>query len=324
MGASGEWNKGNDCMKTTSCLAVLVLLSAQAAMALTPEEKSKITNFFYHMKGLQAAEDAKPEARPDHPTGGLASFKTFPFEAYSHLEIRDLMRAAREGITDAEKKLANADPEVLARQIRENVAFVFEFLPHLIVDADDLRFIRYVLEDPGEHMVLRRYVMDQLMPSNKPRTQTQLFLHDHIAGDRDSYKRLLGSMITLSFEQPEFRERAMELLYLASFEDYVAFFQEDANIAQYMETHGRTVMPRDLGAIEGLELSNRTRARFKQQTEDFVGLAMILARSFDPLENHPERTQLVARSLIERILNQVPLENPDTVRALLPAEGGEE
>lgn len=294
-----------------------VVVGFSLTTPVTPEEKAKITNFFEHMKTIQAKENARPEAEPNHPEGGLTSYKIFPFEAYTHLNARDLMRAAREGIDEAEKRMQEAEQKEINRHVRENVAFVFEYFPLLATDPEDLRYIRYILEDPNEHPALRRYVLDQLRPAEQPRSLMQLYLKDQLLADRESIRRLLGSMITLSFELPEFRERAMELLYQLAYEDYEAFFQEDPNIARYMEETGQTVAPRDVQENPELRLSNRSVTRFKQQTEAFNSMAQLFARSFEPQRSQPERTQRVARQLIERMLHEIPFEDPEAIRAFL-------
>lgn len=303
-----------------SSILAAVALGMSLATPMTPEEKARITNFFQHMKTVQAQEDARPEAEPNHPEGGLASYKLFPFEAYAHLNARDLMRAAREGIAEAENRMQQAEKAEIDRHVRENVAFVFEYFPLIATDPEDIRFIRYILEDPNEHPALRRYVLDQLIPTEQPRSLMQLFLQDQLAADRDAFRRLLGSMITLSFELPEFRERAMELLYQIAYEDYEDFFQQDPNIEAYIEESGTSVAPRDLKTNAELSLSNRSATRFKQQTETFVSMAQLFARSFNPLEGHPERTQRTARRLIERMLSEIPFEDPAPVQALLVVE----
>jgi hypothetical protein len=295
------------------CAGGLILVLSQApAPAAKP-----ISNFWVHLTEILDAEESKPLSVAD-PGARFPPPRTYVFDAISHIRPGELVRAATEGIRDARQKLHDQPEEVVTRQCRENIQRCLEYYPLLVTREDDLQPLLAVLENPRAEPVLRLYLLERVTAGVVPRSNFGDYFQEVLRRDPERVNKVFEEVVSSLQESAESLRTSMEAWYRYVYQDYEAWFQRDPNILAYTSAHGGAApRPIQLRDTPELALSPANQAEFAERTQFFVRMATAMSAQLNPAVNRPEPIKAAAVTGIEKMLAEVPFENPEAVRALL-------
>ena len=295
------------------CAGGLILVLAQTP---APAEKP-ISNFWVHLTEILDAEEAKPLTAAD-PGARFPPPRAYVFDAIAHIRPAELVRAATEGIRDARQKLYNQPEEIVDRQCRENIQRCLEYYPLLVTRENDLQPLLAVLEDPRAEPELRLYLLERVTPGVVPRSNFGDYFQEVLRRDPDRVNKVFEEVVSSLQENEKSLRTSMDAWYRYGYLDYAAWFQSDPNVVAYAAAHGgdapRPIQVRD---TPELTVAPANQAEFAERTRLFVRMATAMSAQLNPAVNRPEPIKAAAVTSIEKMLAEIPFENPEEVRALL-------
>jgi len=300
-------------MALVSALLIATLAGIpRAPLSPDPNYEKTIANYFVYVReSVQAAiaESSRPK------TEGLP--RTFPFEAIRQLRAEELLRGAFEGVRDARLRYARRSKEEADRYVTANVQLCLEYYPLVARGEEDLKRILRVVEDLNLDSTYRLFVLRRCVPDLAPRSLLSDYLVDGVRKLPQEMKRILSGLVESKLEDGPVQATAIEVLYRVSYEYYLKRFQKDPNVLALAKTREAPVTPRILIESKEVQLSRMTAMALQGITGQFADLANLCATHLDPSSNRPPEVKQAALGIIERVYNEIPVQDRAAVKALL-------
>lgn len=225
----------------TGMAFVVVPLSAQAQATRFP-----------HWQMIQEVVQ-QLESRPPRPTSISGSLQTpgqeYPFEAFRHLRVVDLMRAAREGIMQARQQAVfGTDPQRIDRQALHNVMIALEYLPTILRDTPEFENVVKALENREEDPVLRHYVLSQFDIDRPSRTLLGMTFEDYVPLTPDYCKKVFTSLASHPAERPDIQAEAIRIYYARLCREY-EFASSTPEVPQVSPAESASLALADVSAL---------------------------------------------------------------------------
>lgn len=301
-----------------SVVATLVALVTVPAFGQPrPRDEEIITNYWSHLSRVLEKEAAAEALPPPGPGVRFPPPRQYAFDAIQHLNTSELRRAAMEGIKAAEKSLAGEPKAIIDEQVEANILLALQYYPLAATREEDFRQLMVIIEDGSKNPIYRRILMSRLIPGLRPVSLLSDYLQSNLVRDRDEISKMIGKIATSPVEHPEIQILAMEVLYTLQYNEYVQVLNSDANIRALKEETGKTLSPMGMAQPDAPELTKAVALRFNGMTSGFEGMARMLAENLDPIRNHTDAVKDTVHAIINRILSEVPLANPDVVKQLI-------
>jgi hypothetical protein len=256
-----------------------------------------------------AEETAWARVQRAHQATGTAAPIPPPFLALSAGELRE---AAQQAAVEARSQ----NPEA-ALQAFENIALCLEYYPVSAQEEESLLELFAQTEQPMLDPWYRLYLVQRLVPGLVPASLFGDYLQEGARKDYYNLRTRLGRLSNNPREDAEIRAAAMEAFYLLLWNRLGEILAEVPALRQHQQPDGR-VDP-GLLKVSNIRLDTRSARGLAQSQQDFVNAAKVYARAFNP-PGQPESVETKARELLQRIVDNVPLPNPEEVRALIPEE----
>lgn len=275
-----------------------------------------ITNYYAHI-----IAKLREAARKDTlPVGGDSRYnppKQFAFEAIQHLNAAHLRRAAIEGARDARKRLEGQAKAEVDRQVEANVLVALQYYPLLAESQDDIDQLLFIIQDPTKDAVMRKVLLERSAPGIVPPSLLGDWLQYNFALRPGAVAEVLGKLIQSTQEHADIQMLAMDILYQMRWNELERLLASDSNVRRHIEESG---MPYTLASIkrgERIALSDAVAPQFKGLLGSYVNMAQMFAQLLEERMGRPEPVRKHAVEMIQKILREVPLEDPAPVQALL-------
>ncbi len=306
-------------IRFAAATGIVLCCATMAAAQRTPGDTEIITNYWHHLSRLLEREQAAPVPEPPGDDVRFPPPKQYSFDVVQHLNAAELRRAAIESIKDAKTKLANKPRKVVDRQIETNVLIALQYYPLAATRIGDFQELLAMLEDGTKHPVLRRIILERLVPGLVPPSLLGDYLVSNIPRESDRVSKIVGQIATSPIEDAAIQVLGMEVLYRMRYDEYVAVLNTDANVRARADAQGAPVMPLDMTKEDAPALTKAVEIQFNNITGSFASMAKLYMEHHDPLRDRPAAVKAKARELVRRILDTVPLPDPDAIEQLLAA-----
>jgi len=291
---------------------------ADAAGAATA--RPLILNYWTHLNEILQSEQARRRTRTMRPTGEFIVRIGFPFDNLAHLRAKHLLRAANEGAAAA-RTAAWGRPEAEARGAAYvNIATALEYYPLLAAGDDDFMPLLYLMGNDREDPVLRLFLISRTVPGLAPPSLFSRYFQEQIGRmDPFKFREYLAKPASHPLEDPEVQVVAIQALYAFNVNNYTAILRRDPKIAAWARGVREPVTPSILLREDAPALSGDTAYLAADMNSHFASMARDLANHLKPGSNRPPAVRAVAREYLQRIYDEIPLEDRAAVKALLDA-----
>lgn len=302
--------------------ALFAGIPAAAARAEEKAERRVITNYWRHINELVEEERAKrARARTmDHVTN--APPRRYVFEAFEEFKPREIMRAVNEGIEAARRaNFGQPDEVVLAAQIA-NVMFALEYYPLVARDPRDFATLFHAMENPLENPALRLFLLDCVAPGIAPDSLFTRYFQDRIGENPEEVRKMLDRILGRPHDTPRAVARALEISYALTKQDFTAKLGEIEGAAQFAADQGAALSPEFLLAHSGA-MPEDLRIAVSEAATVFNELLSRIQAILDPFGPFVPEVRHAARGVLERMHDELPLENRRRLAQLLEAHPAE-
>jgi hypothetical protein len=293
----------------------MIAIAVPAFAQDRPQDRTPITNYWRHI--LEIMDEQKVREEQLRGTENMINPppKEYPFDAFAHLSARDLMRAVQEGIDAAKRENFRKPEAVVDQAIQQNILTALEYYPIVARDRNDFNPLMYALENSLENKSLRLFLIRRLTPGTVARSLFTDYLQERVAEDPGEVRRALGKITQRPSEDAAVFQAAMETLYSMYKNDLEGQLQQIEPVAALATDQTLTQALLAEGAMKSLP--DDARIKVAQLGVVFNDLVKRMEAIIDPFAGFPPANRLAARSVLERIYNEIPLENRAQIRAVL-------
>ena len=293
---------------------------------LDREGNEVIVNYWKHVKYLHDLEAAKPPPSPDAAEMRYPPTRTFPFEALDHLEPEDLIRAAQEGVAEAEAQADESTPQkVHYRRAKANVRICLEYYPVIAKGEEAVNLLINVIDSEGRHPAFREFLVHRAAPGMASRSLFAGYFQDTLLRKRTRIRAVLRENIEAPSETPAMQQLAMKGLYYILRYDYTRALEDDAAIVAFARELAQQdtapappeVTPKILMRPGAPEPGEETQRVIDDLAPDFERLVSAVAKRLDPASGYPDEIRRASRTLLVQMLAEIPLPDPAAAQALI-------
>lgn len=276
-----------------------------------------ITNYWHHINDILSTEAAKPPRDERRMTLRNPPPRTFPFDAFQHLECRDLLRATDEGIREARRGSTGRTPEAVDRQVMVNAATALEYYPLLATKDDDAKPLFTRMENVAVDPILRVYLIERCVMGLAPQSLIASYLQENAVRNRHDVRTFLIKLATDPMEVPVVQIAAMKAAYRFLCDEFTEPLAKEASVNEWAAFHNLPVSPAILKAPDPPAVSLDTQAVLDRAAGHMQSLAAGLAALLQPSANRPPQVHDTARALLAQINQEFPLPDPAAISAAL-------
>lgn len=252
-------------------------------------------------------EDPWKELRQTVETARAAESKPYPLlQALSTWTPTDLrmaaLAAAREG----------GEPEVQ----EQNLTLCLEYYSVVSKGPEDAYALLMTIENQNLPLGLRVFLLRRLLPGRVAPSLFNSWWLEQTSGPklRPQVLKSLTGMATQSADDPNLLLLAMDTLFELRYRDLVQAIQKEALYLQYFAQQGLEPSPQALLAPGAPKLTGQRKSAMDRRLGEFGESAAAIATQ---LKARNAAVREKARTLVERVVSEVPLSNSEDLRKAL-------
>ncbi len=273
-----------------------------------------IVNYWQLVRDVMRRIDAMPPRKNSIGRGLDTPGQEYPFEAFRHLRMSDLLRAARESVDATRRENAERPEAEVFRKVRENISLCLEYAPLLARESSEAINLSLVAADRNEPVELRRFLLERMQPGQAEVTLLGMYLEESFDRFSDDFYKNVRAAAAFPGETPEIQIMAIRVLYDRTWRKYENTFRADPVVAEKEKSEGKPLSPALLLAEPPLEIGRDTRGALEDQGALFADIAAAIIPHIEPDSIRDESVKEETRAILRRMLDNVLL--PDRNRLL--------
>ncbi|MCC6144448.1 MAG: hypothetical protein IT368_11640 [Candidatus Hydrogenedentes bacterium] len=299
-----------------NAIAMLLIMAASGAMAQDrPQDRQPITNYWRHILDVIDEQKARQEQLEGTENMVNPPPREYVFDAFAHLSTHDLMRAVKEGIEAAQRETFRKPDAVVKQAIQQNILSALEYYPIVAQDRKDFNPLLYAIENSLDHPQLRLFIIRRLVPGETAPSLFTTYLQQQVAEDPGEIRGALGKITQRPSEDPEVFLAATDALFAIYKDEYQARLNQIEAVHALAGDQPPALALLQDGAMNGLP--DEAKIKVAEQGVAFNDLVDRMKAILDPFAGYPPGNRIAARKVLERIYNEIPLENRSQIKATL-------
>lgn len=284
-----------------------------------PDEETGIPNYFLHIVNLLEKTRDKPIPEPRPGSRGLIEPRDYPFDDFEAFRSRDMMRAIKEGIRQAEDTGYGKSPAEIDRQAEANIRLILQYYPVAAADRDGFMNLWYVMESPQSNETFRRILFTSALPSHYNESLFTQYLQDKIRDETPKMLDLYAKVLLNEMDRNNIRLLALENMYALRVQECETLLARDPNAAAFMAANNRPPGPKDLIDPPAFTPARASKIAVSNLRGDLDSMAALLGTMLAPSAPTKPSLRRALRNVLLRMKTELPLVAPEKVDEYLAA-----
>ncbi len=256
-------------------IIITTLIVSQSDISIVGMPNQPIRNYWEHIQGLLSQSDEIRKAEVAKEKYLLTSNKKYPFDLFSSLTPRELIRAAREGIKAAreEGKTKNWSAEEIALKCEENIAYALEYYGILVEKPAEIDYLINCMGADQEEPELRLFLLKLCTPDKVSNSLFGIHLQFLLNNRKDEFQKTLFVVIKRMNEKPEIQVVAIDAFYSFIYKQYQQAVEKDPVFQAYKIEKKEEISPlwiENPQIPKPIEATQIEISKLNRQLEDFT------------------------------------------------------